>query len=66
MMASSNVATFNTECGVQTPNSKTILTVTLDLAEAQRTLDTLGGGRLLQRTGRCSSWTAVDEDAPLG
>ena len=66
MMANRDLATCTTEYGVQTANSKTILTVTLDLAEAERTLDMLGEGRLLQRTVRYSPWTAVDEDAVLG
>jgi hypothetical protein len=45
-----------TEYGVQTANSKTILTVTLDLAEAERTLDMLGEGRLLQPTISYIPW----------
>jgi hypothetical protein len=61
-MASRDGAECTTEYGVQTANSKTILTVTLDRAEAERTLDMLGEGRLLQRTVRYSPWTAVDED----
>ena len=65
-MASRDVAACTTEYGVQTANSKTILTVCSDLAEAERTLDMLGEGRLLRRTVRYSPWTAVDEDAVLG
>lgn len=66
VMASRDVAACTTEYGVQTANSKTILTVCSDLAEAERTLDMLGEGRLLRRTVRYSPWTAVDEDAVLG
>jgi len=66
MMASREIATCTTEYGVQTANSKTILTVTLDLAEAERTLDMIGEGRLIQRTVRYSPWIDVDEDAVLG
>jgi len=62
----SNVPTCTTEYGVQTANRKTILTVNLDLAEAERALDMIGEGRLLQRTVRYSAWTAVDEHADLG
>ena len=61
-MASRDGAVCTTEYAVQTANSKTILTVTLDRAEAERTLDMLGEGRLLQRTVRYSPWTAIDED----
>lgn len=64
MMASRNVCT--TEYGVQTANSKTILTATPDLADAERTLDMIGEGRLLTRTVRYSPWTAVDEDVDFG
>ena len=53
-MASRDVAACTTEYGVQTANSKTILTVCSDLAEAERTLDMLGEGRLLRRTVRYS------------
>jgi hypothetical protein len=60
VMPSSNVAVCITEYGVQTANSKTILTVTQELAEAERTLDLIGEGRLLKRTVRYSPWTAVD------
>ena len=56
-MASRDVAACTTEYGVQTANSKTILTVCSDLAEAERTLDMLGEGRLLRRTVRYSPWT---------
>ena len=63
MVAERDLATCITEYGVQTATSKTILTVTLDLAEAERTLEMIGGGRLLQRTVRYSPWTAVDEEA---
>jgi hypothetical protein len=66
VMASNNGAACITEYGVQTANSKTILTVTLDLAEAERTLDMIGEGFLLKRTVRYSAWTAVDEPADLG
>jgi hypothetical protein len=62
-MAERDLGACTTEYGVQAANSKTILTVTLDLAEAERTLDMIGQGRLLQRTVRYSPWTAVDEDA---
>ena len=51
------------EYGVQTSNSKTILTVTEDLAEAERTLDMLGQGRLLKRTVSYSPWIAVEAEA---
>jgi hypothetical protein len=40
---------FTVEYGIQTPTSKTILVVTEDLEEAQRTLDMIGDGRLIQR-----------------
>ncbi len=64
VMAERDLAACTTEYGVQAANSKTILTVTLDLAEAERTLDMIReGGRVLQRTVRYSPWTAVDEEA---
>ncbi|MDT5066724.1 MAG: hypothetical protein QOK02_2879 [Mycobacterium sp.] len=65
-MASRHVAMCTTEYGVQTANGNTIVTVCSDLAEAERTLDMLGEGRLLQRTVRYSPWTAVDEEAVPG
>ena len=62
-MAERDLATCITEYGVRTVSSNTILVVTLDLAEAERMLDMIGGGRLLQRTVRYSPWIAVDEEA---
>jgi hypothetical protein len=59
-MARHDRATRTVEYGVQTSNSKTILTVTEDLDEAERTLDMLGQGRLVQRTVSCSPWIAVE------
>jgi hypothetical protein len=41
---------FTVEYGIQTPTSKTMLGVTEALEEAQRTLDMVGDGRLIQRT----------------
>jgi len=64
-MAERDLGACTTEYGVQAANGKTILTVTLDLAEAERTLDMIGQGRLLQRTVRYSPWTAVDEEAAV-
>lgn len=64
-MARGDRATSTVEYGVQTANSKTILTVTEDLAEAERTLDMLGQGRLLQRTVSYSPWIAVESDAGI-
>ena len=43
-MAEGDLAGCTTEYGVQAANSKTILTVTLDLVEAERTLDMIGEG----------------------
>jgi hypothetical protein len=62
-MARDDRATHTVEYAVQTSNSKTILTVTEDLAEAERTLDMLGQGRLVQRTVSCSPWIAVEVKA---
>jgi uncharacterized phage-associated protein len=56
-------ATRVAEYGVQTSHSKTILTVTEDLAEAERTLDMLGQGRLVQRTVTYSPWIAAEAQA---
>ena len=51
------------EYGVQTLNSRTILTVTKDVAEAEHTLDLIGEGRLIRRTVTYSPWTEVPIDA---
>jgi hypothetical protein len=61
-MARDDRAACTVECGVQTSNSKTILTVTEDLAEAERTLDMLGQGRLLKRTVSYSPWIAGETE----
>jgi hypothetical protein len=54
---------FTVEYGIQTTTSKTILGVTEDLEEAQRTLDMIGDGRLIQRTVSYSPWVEVDARA---
>jgi hypothetical protein len=51
------------EYGIQTANSKSILVITSDLADAHRTLDMIGDGRLLCRTVSYSRWEEVDTDA---
>jgi hypothetical protein len=56
-------ATRVVEYGVQTSNSKTILTVTEDLAEAERILDMLGQGRIVQRNVSYGPWIAVEVQA---
>jgi hypothetical protein len=61
-MARDNHATRTVEYGVQTLESKTILAVTEDLAEAERTLDMLGQGRLVKRTVSYSPWIAAELD----
>ena len=53
------------EFGVQTPNSRTVLTVTQDLAEAEHMLDMLGGGRLVRRSVSYSSWRPVEPELAL-
>jgi hypothetical protein len=50
------------EFGIQTPNSKTVLMVTLDLAEAEQVLDLLGGGYLVRRTVSCTRWLPIADD----
>jgi hypothetical protein len=56
------------EFGFQTPNSKTVLMVTNDLAEAEHVLDLLGGGTLVRRTVGFSPWRPVvtEGGAPSG
>jgi hypothetical protein len=49
------------EYGIQAMNSKTILAVTEDPVEAERTLDILGEGRLVQRTVSYSPWASVPD-----
>ena len=51
------------EYGIQTANSKSILVITSDLADAHRTLDMIGDGRLVRRTVSYSRWQDVDTDA---
>lgn len=51
------------EYGIQTATSKSILVITSDLADAHRTLDMIGDGRLVCRTVTYSRWRQVDEDA---
>jgi hypothetical protein len=51
------------EYGIQTANSKSILVITSDLADAHRTLDMIGDGRLVCRTVSYSRWQDVDTDA---
>ena len=65
MMAEHDLAVCTTEYGVQTANSKTILTVTMDLAEAEGILNMIGEGRLIQRTVRYSPWRVVDKEAAV-
>ena len=50
--------------GVQTVTSKTIQVVTDDLAEAERLLDMIGDGVLIQRTVEFGRWTSVDSGLP--
>jgi hypothetical protein len=61
-MSSRKVAQSFVQYGIQTPNSKTILMVTEDLAEAKHTLDQIGGGNLIARTVSYSHWRSVDID----
>jgi len=49
------------EYGIRTPHSKTTLMLTEDLAEAERTLDMLGQGTLIERTVSYGPWHQVDD-----
>lgn len=46
--------------GVQTPASKTVLLVTDRLDEAEKILDVIGKGRILQRTLEYGSWQLMN------
>lgn len=59
-----DIAKTVVQYGVQTATSKTILVVTDDLAEAERMLDMLGDGVLIQRTVEFGRWTRVDSGLP--
>ena len=60
-MARRNDTKIVVEFGVQTPNSRTVLMVTQDLAEAEQVLDLLGGGQLVRRAVSYSPWRLVSE-----
>ncbi len=62
-MAARDTAATVTEYGIQTPNSKTILMVTEDLHEAERTLDLIGEGRLITRVVSYGPWRALDNES---
>jgi hypothetical protein len=61
-MTTRNMGKSVIEYGIQTATSKSILVITSDLADAQRTLDMIGDGRLVCRTVTYSRWQHVDED----
>jgi hypothetical protein len=63
VMAIRDGTKFTVEYGIQTPTSKTMLGVTEGLEVAQRTLDMVGDGRLIQRTVSYSPWVEVDARA---
>jgi hypothetical protein len=56
-------STSTVQYGVQSANGNTVLMVTEDLAEAERTLDIIGGGRVLQRIVSQTSWILLSVDA---
>lgn len=60
-MTTRDAAVTVVQYGIQTANSKTILVVTDDLAEAMSTLDMLGSGTLIRRSVRYSPWLPVDD-----
>jgi hypothetical protein len=59
-MTAKDIAEVVVEYGIQTLHSKSILVMTNDLAEAHRTLDMIGEGRLISRTVSYSGWQDVE------
>lgn len=53
------------EYGIQTSNGKTIPMVTEDRAEAERTLNLLGEGRLIRRTVYYTPWVTVPDETSI-
>jgi hypothetical protein len=48
------------EYGVETANGRTVLLVTDEVDEAQKILEVVGEGRILQRTVQYGRWHPVD------
>lgn len=66
IMATDGKAKRLVEYGIQVPNSKTILMVTDNLADAERMLDMIGQGRLVERTISYGPWRVVDSNLAAG
>ena len=65
-MATDEKAKRLVEYGIQAPNSKTILMVTDNLADAERMLDMIGQGRLVERIIRYGPWRVADANPAAG
>jgi hypothetical protein len=65
-MAKRGIAERCVQYGIQTPNSKSILMVTDDLAEAEHMLDVIGQGRLTVRTISYGRWRELDSHLAAG
>jgi hypothetical protein len=65
-MATAGRAERHVQYGIQTPNSKTILMVTEDLAEAEHMLDMVGQGRVAERTISYGPWRVIDAHLAAG
>jgi hypothetical protein len=61
-MSSRNVEETVVQYGVRTANSKTILVLADSRAEAERALDMLGEGVVIERTLSYSRWRTVKAD----
>jgi hypothetical protein len=63
-MANHEVEQTVVQYGIRTPTSSTILVLTESRAEAERTLDMLGQGILIERTVKYGGWRTIETDLP--